>query len=114
MNKYTLKRKLFSLLKTGPKYLDELHNDIGNATKKEISACLDILIQNKWVERYGGMYRLRYVLDPPLKEPKVNQDWNYEQLQLAQGAQGRPVSFQNPYIDWIPQLCQGDRGTCCG
>lgn len=115
MNKYELKRKLFRSLKTGPKSLDELQNDIGKFTKKEISACLDILILNKWVERYGGMYRLRYVLDAPLGEPKVNRDWDYEQLQLAQGVgQERPESFQNEYINWIPQLCQGDRGTCCG
>jgi len=114
VKKYELKKKLLRSLKTGPKTLDELQAEIGKVTKKEISACLDILTLNKWVERYGGMYRLRYVLDAPLKEPKINQDWNYEQLQLAQGAQGLPVSFQNKYIDWIPQLCQGDRGTCCG
>lgn len=114
MNKYDMKRKLFRSLKTGPKTLDELQVDIGKVTKKEISACLDILISNKWVERYGGMYRLRYVLNAPLKEPKVNQDWNYKLIQSLQGAQGRPEKFMNPYIDWIPQLDQGDRGTCCG
>lgn len=113
MNKYELKRKLFRSLKTGPKSLDELQNDIGKFTKKEISACLDILILNKWVERYGGAYRLKHVLDAPLR-PAKHRDWDYGKIQEIQKPTGRPEKYMNPYVDWVPHLDQGGRGTCCG
>lgn len=112
MNKYLLKKRLFRALKTGPKTLDELQIIIGRVAKKDIQACLDR--NGEWIERYGGTYRLKYVLDAPLEKPKKDQDWTYEHIQELQGAAGRPDRFQNPYIDWIPQLDQGDRGTCCG
>lgn len=111
MNKYDLKRKLFRSLKSGPKTLDELQVAIGKVSKKEIQACLDRNTQ--WIERYGGAYRLKHVLDAPLK-PAKRRDWDYAKIQEFQKVQGRPVKFMNPYIDWVPHLDQGGRGTCCG
>ena len=109
-----LKIKIFKALKTGPKTIAEIQSEIGKYSKKEISACIDVLIKDGWVERYGGMYRLKYVLDPPLKQPKRYMDWSYEHIQELQGGGTRPPKFMNPFVKYLPQLDQGDRGTCVG
>lgn len=111
-----LRNKIFRCLKEESGSLDELQLKIGKrVTKKDLSICLDALIKEGWVERYGKLYRLKHVLDPPLPSiPVKNIDWVYERLQEVQGVVARPVSYMNPYIDWLPQCDQGDRGTCCG
>lgn len=111
MKKYELKKKLFRSLKTGPKTLDELQAEIGKVTKKDIKKCIDRNIE--WIERYGGAYRLKHVLDRPL-HPAKHRDWDYSKIQETQKPTGRPEKYMNPYVDWVPHLDQGERGTCCG
>lgn len=111
MNKYELKRRLFRALKTGPKTLDELQIAIGKVSKKDIQACIDR--SSQWVERYGGSYRFKRVFDAPLL-PAKHKDWDYAKLQELQKPTGRPEKYMNPYAEWVPQLDQGGRGTCCG
>jgi hypothetical protein len=111
-----LRSKIFRCLKEQSGTLDELQVKIGKrVTKKDLSICLDALIKEEWVERYGKLYRLKYVLDAPLPQtPVKDRDWVYEKIQEVQGVVSRPVSYFNQYVDWIPQCDQGDRGTCCG
>ena len=109
MNKYELKKRIFRSLKSGSKNLDEIQLAVGKASKKEIQACLDR--NSQWIERYGGAYRLKHVLDAPLR-PAKHRDWDYGKIQEIQKPTGRPEKYMNPYVDWVPHLDQGGRGTC--
>ena len=101
MNK-RIRNQIFNLLKVRPRKADEF--------SEEEKVVLAQLVQEKWVERYGGTYRLRLVLDKPLK-PAKKRDWDYSKIQETTG---RPESYMNPYAEWLPQLDQGGRGSCCG
>lgn len=107
------KDKIYVQLKTGAKTLDEIQANIGNIPKKEIARCLDQQIKKGWVEKSGNRYTLKHIFDPPLRQLQKakNRDWVYEDIQ---GAVTRPVSYMNPYVDWLPCITQGNRGTCCG
>ena len=112
-----LKTKLYIALKNrNEQSLEELQISIGanTYTKKEIAACLEVMIKSGWVERYGKSYRLKYVFDKPLRDIPKNQDWVYERIQEVQAPVGRPSRFQNQYVDWVPQCDQGMVGSCVG
>jgi hypothetical protein len=71
-----------------------------------------------------GVYRIKYVLDPPLKpEPLSTKYYSYERIQEEiQKGGGIPIEYQdvpskwrNPNIKYLPtHVDQGDRGTCVG
>jgi len=102
-----IRQKIFNLLKVRARTLDELSE---GEHKPSVQEVLNQLINEKYVERYGGSYRLRLILDKPLK-PAKKRDWDYEHVTLISG---RPLEYMNPYAEWIPQLDQGGRGSCCG
>lgn len=110
-----MRDKIFRSLKVSPKTVEELSVEI-NEHQSLVLNELNTLILEKWVERYGGKYRLRYVFGPKLK-PAKKRDWSYEHIQKIQEEEtqgSRPNEYMNTYTDWLPQLDQYARGTCCG
>ena len=117
MNKQDLKKRIYLSLKTGPKTLDELQLDIGKRiTKKEIAACMDILLKDGWIERYARHYQLKHVLGSPIDITTKDRtkDWNYERIQEVSPlpSTARPPRWMNPFLAGIPHCDQGGRGTC--
>ena len=115
--KKDLKDKIYRSLKTGGKTIDEIQIDIGKKySKKDISACMDILLKDGWIERYARQYRLIHVLGAPIDPSNKlkSRDWDYEKIQEAQAVPKRPDEWMNPFLNWIPHCDQGGRGTCCG
>lgn len=84
----------------------------------------DYLKKGMLILTNDGKYRIKFVLNPPLKEePKTTQYWDYTKIQerLQEGGV-KPVTYddvprkwRNPHLRYLPtQIDQGDRGTCVG
>lgn len=104
------KNKIFSAIKSsGPLDLDEIQQHIGNVPKKQLAAELDQLIKKGWIKKDGLKYKVKMVLDRPLRYEPMEGTFRHIPKVPPEDA-----SWTNPLADELALRDQAERGTCVG
>ena len=93
---------------------DDILTETGKQfSKKELDAILEGWVKRGYIEKNKDNYKLKFVLDSPLKGEHTEGFFRYERLAGA-GATSIPEKWINDTILHLCQKDQSERGNCVG